>query len=138
MSRSTTLRRAGGRATGFTLIELLVAVAIVGILSAIAYPAYGKYMVKSHRAAAQVHMMELAQAEAQYLADSRSYAGSVDDLKMTTPKAVSDKYTITITLADGPPSTFTIKARPVAGGSQAGDGELSLDSAGTRSPAAKW
>jgi type IV pilus assembly protein PilE len=138
MSRSTTIRRAGERATGFTLIELLVAVAIVGILSAIAYPAYSKYMVKSHRAAAQVHMMELAQAEAQYLADSRSYAGSVADLKMTTPKAVSDKYTITITLADGPPSTFTIKAKPVAGSSQAGDVDLSIDSAGARSPADKW
>jgi type IV pilus assembly protein PilE len=132
------MRRADGRATGFTLIELLVAVAIVGILSAIAYPAYSKYLVKSHRAAAQVHMMELAQAEAQHLADARSYAGSVGDLSMTTPADVLARYTIKITLTDGPPSTFKITATPVAGSSQAGDDTLSLDSAGTRTPAAKW
>ena len=77
-ARSQALRRPAG--AGFTLIELLVVVAIIGILSAIAYPAYGKYLVKTHRTAAQVHLMELAQAQSQYMADSRSYAANVSDL----------------------------------------------------------
>lgn len=136
MPRSTTLRNAP--APGFSLIELMVVVAIIAILAAIGYPMYTKYLVKTHRVNAQVHMMDLAQAEAQYLADSRSYAGSVKDLGMTTPATVLAKYTIKIDLQDGPPSSFKITATPIPGGSQAGDKELSIDSAGTRSPADKW
>lgn len=37
--------------TGFTLIELVVVIAIIGILSGIAVPAYNGYIEKSRRAA---------------------------------------------------------------------------------------
>lgn len=129
---------APARAAGFTLIELMVCVAIVGILAAIAYPAYGKYLKKSNRAAAESHLMDLAQAEAQFMADSRSYAGSVADLGMTTPDAVASKYTISIAASDGPPASFKITAKPVTGSSQDGDGELTIDQAGNRTPGDKW
>lgn len=128
-------RRAGA---GFTLIELMVVVAIIGVLSAVAYPAYGNYMVKSHRSAAQVHLMELAQAQSQHMADSRSYASSMTDLPVSTPAAVEAKYTFAIVVEAGPPSAFTITATPKAGGSQVADGALTINSAGTRTPAAKW
>ena len=134
--RFQALRRPAG--AGFTLIELLVVVAIIGILSAIAYPAYGKYLVKTHRSAAQVHLMELAQAQSQFMADSRSYAASVEDLGKTTPGSVSAKYTIAVKVDAGPPSSFVITAKPVAGSPQAADGELSINSAGVRTPSAKW
>jgi type IV pilus assembly protein PilE len=137
MNRSRPSCHPPARPGGFTLIELMITVAIIGVLAAIAYPAYGKYMVRSNRAATQSYLMDLAQAEAQYMADSRTYA-SLGDLNLAPSKAVSDKYTIAIELADGPPATFKITATPVAGSNQAGDGALTIDQAGTRTPGDKW
>ena len=126
------------RQQGFTLVELMVAVVIVGILAAIAYPSYTEYLVRSNRSAAQTYLVELAQAQAQFMADTRGYASSVEDLDLPVPDNVAAKYEIAIELDDGPPQAYTITATPVDGSSQAGDGALSIDQAGTRSPGAKW
>ena len=46
---------------GFTLIELMIVVAIVGILSAIAYPSYAEYVRRGHRADARAGLLQAQQ-----------------------------------------------------------------------------
>ena len=47
------------RQKGMTLIELLIVVAIIGILTSIAYPSYQQHVLKSHRATAMADMMKI-------------------------------------------------------------------------------
>lgn len=125
---------------GFTLIELMIVVAIIGILTAIAFPAYKDWVIRSNRAAAESYMLSIATKEEQYMVDARQY-GTLSDLGMTTPpSSVSGKYTVSFTTLDNSaaPPKFTITAAPVAGTIQASDGNLTLDSTGAKTPAAKW
>ncbi len=123
---------------GFTLMEVLIAIVIIGVLLSIAMPAYTSYVLRGNRAAAQQHLMDLAQRETQILADARSYKSNVADLNMTTPATVAKYYTISITASDGPPPTFTITATPIVGSKQQPDGPLSIDQAGAKLPTTKW
>jgi type IV pilus assembly protein PilE len=126
------------RKIGFSLVELMIAVAIVGIMTSIALPAYGQYLIKSNRAAAQAHLLELAQGQQQYLLDNRAYAQTLEELGIATPAAVSSRYAIALHIDAGPPASFTATATPLAGSKQQADGALTIDSAGSRTPAALW
>ena len=69
---------------GFTLIELMIAVAIVGILVRLAYPAYTKSVMKSRRADAKTALLDLAAREERYLATANSYTNTATALGYNT------------------------------------------------------
>jgi type IV pilus assembly protein PilE len=67
-------------ARGFTLIELMIAVAIVGIVVRLAYPAYNQSVKKSRRASAKTALLDLAQREERYMSTYNTYSQTATDL----------------------------------------------------------
>jgi len=128
------------KARGFTLIELMVTLVIIAIIAAIALPSYRQSVIKGNRRAAQSVMMEIVNREQQFFTANRVYADKVT-LGYQLPPEVDANYDL---LDDGidlltppaPPPGFTVTL--VATGSQASDGDLSIDSLGTKTPAEKW
>ena len=104
---------------GFTLIELMIAVAIIGILSAIALPAYNDYIMRGKLIEASTTLSTLRANMEQYYQDNRTYVdgtapitsacGALPTLKnftMTCPTQTATAYTITATGKAGVPSSF--------------------------------
>lgn len=58
---------------GFTLIELMITVAIIGILAAVAYPAYTDSILKGRRAQARAALLELMQQQERYMTQFNCY-----------------------------------------------------------------
>jgi type IV pilus assembly protein PilE len=130
--------------SGFTLIELMITVAVVGILAAIAYPAYTSHIRKGKRATAQAALMDIASKEQVYLLDRRAFlcapiaAGcttSLADLGFTVPQEIASAYTITVTTTASPPA-FTATATPINAQANGGERVLWVKETGDRSPAA--
>ena len=61
---------------GFTLIELMIVVAIIGILSAIAVPAYNDYVLRGKLAEAYAVLGDQRVRMEQYYQDARTYTGA--------------------------------------------------------------
>jgi len=126
-------------AAGFTLVELMVVTAIIGILAAIAVPGYSNYVVRSSRSAAQSELLDLAAAQERIFLNSGAYTSSVTGaytglstggLGITSGKTKDDRYALSVALTGT--VFYTLTATPVAGTGQAGDGNITMTSAGTR------
>lgn len=129
---------------GFTLIELMIVVAIVGILTSIAYPSYQGYLVSSNRSAAQADLMALAAALERHNIANFSYEGAGDGGGNTgapsifhahspsSEPAANKKYDLTIDAVAAGGVSYVIKATPVSGSAQADDGNLFMFSDGRK------
>ena len=127
---------------GFTLIELMIAVAIIGILSAIALPAYNDYILRGKLIEASTTLSTLRANMEQYYQDNRTYVdqtapitsvcGALPALKnftLTCPTQTATAYTITATGKVGVPSQFIYTIDQT--GAQTSKVSTAWDSAGT-------
>ncbi len=78
---------------GFTLIEVMIAVAIVAILSAVAYPSYRDYIVRGQLVDATTALATFRADMERHYQDNRSFA-TVGDF--TTPCAAGEAASRTV------------------------------------------
>lgn len=119
---------------GFTLIELMIAVAIIGILMAIAIPNYQDYLRKAARSAGQSYLSDLAQRQELRFQDARVYSDLASDFPTRSPEVASRYAAPVFTKVDpaaGTLGSFTITLTPLDG-LLTGDGDLFIDSTGKR------
>lgn len=84
---------------GFTLIELMITVAIVGILAAVALPAYQNYTIRAQVSEGFTLAGGLQTAVAEYYAQKGDYPAALTDIGVTT--APKGKYTSSVEMAAG-------------------------------------
>ena len=88
--------------------------------------------------AAQAQMMDIANREKQFLLANRAYADktALEASGYRLPSEVSRNYEYAISVGTGTVPSFTITFTAI--GSQASDGNLTLNSEGVKTPADKW
>ena len=114
---------------GFTLIEIMIVVAVIGILAAIALPAYQGFIERSHRTSAQTAMMEAVQILERHFTTNNTYVGA--DLGGIE----AERYDVTSNITA---NAFTVTATPTGAQTSDSCGQMTVAHTGARTPPNCW
>jgi type IV pilus assembly protein PilE len=125
-----------GRSSGFTLIECMIVVAIIAILSAIAYPTYLEHLRKGRRIEAKTALLDLASRQERYFTTNNLYTATPERLGYggtTFPIDVVSgghpHYRLSLTVGS-PATSYSASATPVGGQVQDRCGTFTIDQLG--------
>jgi len=104
---------------GFTLIELIIAVAILGILTAVALPSFLDSMRKGRRAEAFSAISALQQAQERWRGNNAAYTSTLADLNVAATTTPGGYYAISVANAT---ATGYVVTADGSSSSQASDG----------------
>ena len=122
------------KSRGFTLIEVMIAVAVIGILAAIAYPSYVEYTKKARRAEAAAVLMDAVQVVERGFSQTGAYSGA--GIPGQSPVIGDAVYTINFAAGVAGAGGYVVTANAVAGGMMAGDtcAAMSINAVGVQAP----
>jgi type IV pilus assembly protein PilE len=107
---------------GFTLIELVIAMAVVGILAAIALPSYMESVRKGRRSDAIAALQRVAQAQERWRANNMTYSANMADLGGAT----SPERHYAIVVSGATDTGYTATATAESGSPQASDARCAI------------
>ena len=115
---------------GFTLIELMVAVAVMAILSAIAYPLYESQSRKGKRPDGIALLEKVAQMEQQYFSHMGTFTPTVTELTGIKSETSPGGYYKVTVVVDA--NSFIATAEPITTGQKKDKCEFTLSNLGVR------
>lgn len=95
---------------GFTLIELMIVVAIIGILAAIALPAYQDYTARSQMSEALTLASGGKVAVAEFWSDRGYFPATNASAGLATGTDINGKYVLQVNTGENPAAAGTIVA----------------------------
>lgn len=124
---------------GLTLVELMVVIAVLAILSAVAYPLYTEQVRKARRSDARTALQLVAMAQERFYTLNGQYTTDFDnlDLPVALRSGASEEgyYDLNLSMVNNSVDSYVLTAAAASGKGQAADTDcsaLSLDHLGTK------
>jgi type IV pilus assembly protein PilE len=124
------------RLAGFSLVELLVVLVIMGVLSAVALPAYTRYVQRGHRTEAMAALLESQHFMERYYSANGQYLSPANAVPLLPQRlqGIPSQGTVRYQLSVREATVKSYVLQAVPEGSMAGDicGSLTINQTGLR------